>query len=160
MNRILTVALAATAFAATPALAQDTAATFTGPRIGGNLGIADEDLFGTEDFTYGAEVGYDMAAGGAILGLSAEIQASDDIDRELALTARAGARVGNHGLLYVTGGYSNVRAYGINLDGFRLGVGAEVGLGTKGFVKFEQRYGNYEYGLELYQTVLGAGIRF
>jgi outer membrane immunogenic protein len=63
-------------------------------------------------------------------------------------------------LLYVTGGYSNIRAFGVNIDGFRLGVGGELGLGQSAYVKLEQRYGNYQYGLDLYQTMIGAGIRF
>jgi len=162
VNRLLTVALAATAFVATPALAQDASAdaTFTGPRIGVNVGFADDDIFGTESFTYGAEVGYDHAVGGVVLGITGEIQDNDEITRELALTGRVGARVGSKGLVYATGGYSNIRAYGVNVDGFRIGAGAELAVGGKGFVKLEQRYGNYEYGIDLYQTLIGGGIRF
>lgn len=162
MIRTLTVALAATALFAAPAAAQDTttSASFTGPRIGVNVGFADDDLFGTEAFTYGAEVGYDFDAGGAVFGLTGEIQDNDDITRELALTGRVGARVGANGLIYAAGGYSNIRAFGVNVDGFRIGAGAEVGIGQMGFVKFEQRYGNYEYGIDLYQSLIGAGIRF
>jgi outer membrane immunogenic protein len=162
VNRILSVALAATAFVATPAMAQDatTATTFTGPRVGVNVGFADDNIFGTESFTYGADVGYDFAVGGAVLGVTAEIEDSKDITRELALTARAGGRVGNNGLLYVAGGYSNIRVYGINVDGFRLAAGGELGLGRNAYVKLEQRYGNYQYGLDLWQTVIGAGFRF
>lgn len=163
MNRFLTLALAATACVATsPAVAQDAAAghDFSGPRVGVNLGFADDNIFGTEAFTYGADIGYDFAAGGAVLGITAEIEDSKDIKRELALTGRAGARVGSNGLLYVTGGYSNIRALGTNIDGYRLGVGGELGLGQNAYVKLEQRYGNYEFGLELYQTMIGAGFRF
>ena len=160
MNRILSLALAATAFAATPAMAQDAAPTFTGPRVGVNIGFADDNIFGTEAFTYGADVGYDFAAGGAILGVTAEIEDSKDIKRELALTARAGARVGTNGLLYVAGGYSNIRVFGVNVDGFRLAAGGDVASGAKASVKLEQRYGNYQYGLDLYQTMIGAGLRF
>ena len=160
MNRILSLALAATAFAATPAMAQDAAPTFTGPRVGVNVGFADDNIFGTEAFTYGADVGYDFAAGGAILGVTAEIEDSKDIKRELALTARAGARVGTNGLLYVAGGYSNIRVFGVNVDGFRLAAGGELAIGSKAYVKLEQRYGNYQYGLDLYQTMIGAGLRF
>lgn len=162
MNRILTVALAATALSASPAMAQDAAAasSFTGPRIGVNLGFADDDIFGTEAFTYGAEVGYDFDAGGAVFGITGEIQDNEDISRELALTGRVGARIGANGLLYAAGGYSNIRAYGVNVDGFRIGAGAELGIGQNGFVKIEQRYGNYEYGIDLYQSLIGAGVRF
>ena len=161
MTRILTVAIAATALFASPAMAQDAAASsFTGPRVGINFGFADDDIFGTEAFTYGAEVGYDFDAGGAVFGITGEIQDNEDISRELALTGRVGARVGANGLIYATGGYSNIRAYGVNVDGFRIGAGAELGIGQMGFVKFEQRYGNYEYGIDLYQSLIGGGIRF
>lgn len=161
MNRILTLALAATAFVATPAMAQDAAApTFTGPRVGVNVGFADDNIFGTEAFTYGADVGYDFAVGGAVLGVTAEIEDSKNLTRALALTARAGARVGSNGLIYAAGGYSNLRAYGVSIDGFRLAVGGELALGSNAYVKLEQRYGNYEYGIDLHQTVIGAGIRF
>jgi outer membrane immunogenic protein len=159
---MLFVALAATTLVATPAMAQDAAAqtSFTGPRVGVNIGFADDDLFGTESFTYGAEVGYDFDAGGAVIGITGEIQDSDDITRELALTGRVGARVGSNALIYATGGYSNIRVIGVNVDGFRIGGGVELGIGSKGFVKFEQRYGNYEYGIDLYQSLIGAGLRF
>ena len=134
--------------------------TFTGARVGVNVGFADDNIFGTESFTYGADVGYDFAAGGAILGVTAEIEDSKYLTRALALTARAGARVGTNGLLYVAGGYSNLRAYGVSVDGFRLAAGGELAVGSRAYVKLEQRYGNYEYGIDLYQTVIGAGIRF
>lgn len=160
MKKFLSIALAATAFVAAPAMAQNADTTFTGPRIGANVGFADDDIFGTEAFTYGAEVGYDFAAGGAVLGVTAEIQDNKDITRELALTARAGARVGPSGLLYATGGYSNIRVSGINVDGFRLGVGGELAIGGNAFAKVEQRYGNYEYGIDLWQSLVGVGVRF
>lgn len=162
MKRILTVALAATAFVATPAMAQEAAAdsTFTGPRIGANIGFADDEIFGTEAFTYGAEIGYDFDAGGAVLGITAEIQDNEDISRELAVTARAGARVGGKGLVYVTGGYSNIRAFGESIDGFRIGVGGELAIGEHAFVKLEQRYGSYDFDIDLHQSLIGAGFRF
>ncbi len=159
MKKIISLALAATAFVAAPAMAQDTA-TFTGPRIGANVGFADDNIFGTEAFTYGVELGYDFDAGGAVVGVTAEVQDNKDITRELALTARAGAKVGNNGLVYLTGGYSNIRVAGINVDGFKVGVGGELAFGGKGFAKLEQRYGNYEYGLDLWQTLVGVGVRF
>ncbi len=160
MKHLLSIALAATAFVAAPAMAQTAAPTFTGPRIGATVGFANNKVFGTDAFTYGAEAGYDLAAGHAILGVTAEIQDNKDITRELALTARAGAHVGSNGLFYVAGGYSNIRAYGITLDGFRLGVGGEVGIGKHAYVKLEQRYGKYQYGAHLWQSVIGAGVRF
>lgn len=163
MNRILSLALAATAFVATPAMAQGAPAsspTFTGPRIGANVGFYNNTAFGFDEFSYGAEVGYDVAVGGAVLGISGEAQKSNEVDRDLSISARAGARVGGSGLLYVTGGYTNVKTYGIKLNGFRLGVGGELAVGKIGFVKLEQRYNRYDYGIHLWQTVVGGGVRF
>lgn len=161
MKKTLLAAVAATTFAATPALAQDAAdATFTGPRVGVTAGFYNDDVLGFDDFSYGADVGYDFAAGGAVLGVTAEIQDSKDITRELALTARAGARVGPKGLVYLTGGYSNIRAYGVNFDGFKAGVGGELAFGTNVYGKVEQLYSNYEYGVDGWQTRLGVGFRF
>lgn len=162
MKTILSLALAATALVAAPAVAQEAAAapTFTGPRVGVNIGFADDNIFGTEAFTYGADVGYDAAVGRAIVGVTAEIEDSKDITRELAITGRAGARVGSNGLLYVAAGYSNIRVIGINVDGVRVAIGGELGLGKNAYVKLEQRYGNYQYGIDLYQSMIGAGFRF
>ena len=81
-------------------------------------------------------------------------------DNERDRSTLAGARVGSNGLLYVAGGYSNIRVFGVNVDGFRLAAGGELGIGSKAYVKLEQRYGNYQYGLDLWQTMIGAGIRF
>jgi outer membrane immunogenic protein len=159
VKKILSIALAATAFVAAPAMAQDADATFTGPRIGANVGFYNDDVIGLDEFSYGAEVGYDFAAGGAVLGVTAEIQDSKEIKRELALTGRAGARVGPSGLVYALGGYSNIRAVGTNFDGFKVGVGGELAFG-KGFGKVEQIYSNYEAGIDGWQTRLGFGLRF
>lgn len=162
MNRILLAAVAATAIA-TPAFAQDAAPAdkiFEGPRIGANIGFADDDIFGTAAFTYGVEAGYDFDLGGAVAGLTAELQDSDDLDREIALTGRVGVKASSNVLVYATGGYSNLKAYGYKFDGFRLGAGVEFAPTDKMFVKVEQRYGNYEAGAELWQSVLGVGVRF
>ena len=160
MKHLLSIALAATALVATPAMAQTAPSTFTGPRIGATVGFSNDKFFGTQAFTYGAEAGYDIDAGGAVLGVTAEIQDNKYITRELALTARAGARVGSKGLLYVAGGYSNIRAYGVTFDGVRFGAGGELALGKNAYVKLEQRYGRYQYGTHLWQSVIGAGVRF
>ncbi|WP_246333018.1 outer membrane beta-barrel protein [Sphingomicrobium lutaoense] len=157
---IVSAAALAAAFVATPAVAQD-AASFEGARVGATLGLADDDLFGTEEFTYGAEVGYDFAAGDkAIVGFTAELQKSDDIDRELAISARAGVPVGSSALLYGTVGYTNLEVLDIKLDGVKFGVGGEIKLGTNGYAKLEQRYADYELDVHYWQTLIGAGFRF
>lgn len=164
MKRILiAAALAATA---TPALAQEAPAapagtTFTGPRAALELGVADDDIFGTEAFTYGAELGYDFDLGGAVAGVSLGLQDSDDTGREWSATGRIGAKVGSKALVYATGGYSNIKVVDdFKLDGIRVGAGVEVALAPHVFVKAEQRYANYELGAELWQTAVGFGFRF
>jgi outer membrane immunogenic protein len=163
VNRILIAAVLA-ATAATPALAQETAEvqanSFTGFRVGGDVGIADEDILGTEAFTYGAEVGYDFDLGGAVAGVSAGIQDSTDTGRELSVGGRLGAKVSSNALVYGSAAYSNLKAAGFKLDGVRFGVGVEVVPTEHFFVKAEQRYANYELGAELWQTTIGFGWRF
>lgn len=161
MNRILFAAVAAAAVA-TPAFAQDSASTnqFTGARIGANIGVADDSFLGTDSFTYGAEAGYDFDLNGNTVGLTAEIQDSKDLDRELALTARGGTKVAKNALVYLAAGYSNLKVEGFKLDGIRVGAGVEVAPQDNVFVKLEQRYGNYEAGVHLWQTVFGVGVRF
>lgn len=161
--RMIMVAAAAALVAAAPAAAQDTATetTFTGPRVGVNLGFADDDIFGTETFTYGAEAGYDFDFGGAVVGASAEVQDSKDSDREIALTARVGAKPSPNFLVYGLAGYTNLKVFdGLKLDGYRVGLGVEFGFNRNGFAKVEQRYSNYELGVDGFQTVVGVGVRF
>lgn len=152
-------ALAAAAFAS-PAAAQ----TFNGPRVSGHLGFADTGVFGTEIVTYGAQVGYDHhSEGGAVVGLTAEYQNSKDTGRDLSLTVRAGGTAGERVLFYGMGGYTNLGVgsnTGVELDGFRLGAGVEVALGTNAFVNVEQRYSNYQLDVDGWQTVAGIGFRF
>ena len=124
MKKVLIASVAALAFAA-PVAAQESA-TFTGARIGGNVGFADDDVFGDEAFTYGVEAGYDFDLGSAVVGVSAEFQDSSDSGRDLSATARAGGKVGENVLVYVLGGYSNLKIVGVELDGLRLGAGVEV----------------------------------
>ena len=162
MKRILIAAVLA-ATVATPAFAQDAApatTTFTGARIGAEIGVADEDIFGTELFTYGLEAGYDFDLGGAVAGVAVGLQDSDDTGREFSVSGRLGAKVGSSALVYGTAGYSNLKAGDFKLDGVRFGLGVELAPAENFYVKAEQRYGNYELGAELWQTVIGAGVRF
>ena len=162
--RIALLAAVAAFAAAAPAAAQEVASetsTFTGPRIGLNVGFADDDIFGTELFTYGIEAGYDADLGGAVVGGSVELQDSDDTGRDIGITARVGGKVSPNALIYATAGYTNLKPFdGLKLDGYRIGVGGELAFGEMGFAKLEQRYSNYELGVDAFQTVLGVGVRF
>lgn len=96
--------------------------------------------------------------------------------RDLYVGGRAGAVVSPGTLLYAKAGYTNNR-YRVdyedgtaatladfsvreNLDGVRVGAGAEFALGTNAFAKAEYRYSNYEQGFEKHQGLVGFGVRF
>ncbi|MDQ8758016.1 porin family protein [Sphingosinicella sp. LHD-64] len=96
--------------------------------------------------------------------------------RDLYVGGRAGAAVSRNLLLYAKAGYTNGRVrldyddgtaattsdfnIGRNLDGVRLGAGAEYALSQNAFLKTEYRYSNYEDGFSRHQVVGGFGFRF
>ena len=187
--RKLALALLAATGLATPALAQSDAAagdpTFTGPRIGVLAGYdsiragsgEDTDLDGdnqsVDGFLYGVDIGYDLAIGGAVVGVEAEINDSTgkvetnrndpnffgfgrvSKDRDIYVGARAGILASPETLVYVKGGYTNARlnvlaAYNnaeteanYKLDGWRLGAGVERAITGNTYAKLEYRYSNY-----------------
>ena len=152
-----TLALIALAISA-PAAAQD----FTGPRVGVNLGVADDDFLGTDTVTWGIEGGYDLAVGGAIIGAQIEYKDDfgDELGREIAVTGRAGLPMTTSSMVFVSTGYTNLSAGPLDLDGVRLGGGLEFNTDSNLLFKFEQRYNNYEYDVETWQTLVGVGYRF
>jgi outer membrane immunogenic protein len=94
--------------------------------------------------------------------------------RDLYIGARAGFLVGRNVLLFGKAGYTNARyvseyddsaagihdRYGANLDGIRVGTGAQFGLGAHTYFRAEARYSNYEGGGDR-GAILGAfGFRF
>ncbi|MDX3899383.1 MAG: outer membrane beta-barrel protein [Sphingobium sp.] len=185
MKKILVAALLTGSAVATPALAQDTNPTFTGPRVEAILGYdhigAGSDVDnenGRDDqsidgLIYGAGVGYDVAVGGAVLGVEGEITdstaKSDRHDltdqfgfgrvsagRDLYVGARAGILANPQTLVYVKGGYTNQKLSvlagdtnqqtdaAFKLDGWRIGAGVERAIGTNSFAKVEYRYSKYD----------------
>jgi outer membrane immunogenic protein len=96
--------------------------------------------------------------------------------RELFIGGRAGFMVGRNVLLYGTAGYTNARfrvdyddgtapgtndfTYAQNVDGVRVGAGAEFGLGRNAFLRTELRYSNFEGGSDRGQGVAALGFRF
>ena len=159
MKKILLASLATLAFA-TPSYAATAATDFSGPRVNVTGGLADDDVVGDDSFTYGGEVGYDFNLNGVVVGVTGEIQDTDDTGRELAATARIGGVVGGKVLVYALGGYTNLNALGFNFEGYKVGGGVELGLGKKAFVKYEHRYANYDSGVEYHQNLVGLGLRF
>jgi outer membrane immunogenic protein len=168
MKIFASAALAASLLvAAAPAAAQD----FSGPRVAGTVGVVGNDVggFSHGQLTYGVNAGYDHDFGKAVVGGSVEWQDSEDNDigRDLSATLRVGGKVSDKALIYVLGGYTNLSANtssligtDIKLDGARVGLGAEFRLGGKLFLNVEERYSNYELGVDGWQTVAGIGIRF
>ena len=139
---------------------------------------------------YGIGAGYDMQMGGAVVGIEGEAADSSvrqcagartladpricaKAGRDLYIGGRVGARMGDRALLYAKAGYTNAQAKLTsndgtgqttlgkrNLDGYRVGVGAEYAIGNNSFVKTEYRYSNYESGFSRHQVVAGFGFRF
>ncbi|PZU07011.1 outer membrane beta-barrel protein [Sphingomonas sp.] len=93
--------------------------------------------------------------------------------RDLYVGGRVGTVVGGRTLLYAKAGYTNGRykftsddgssrttLARTDLDGVRVGAGAEYALGPNTYVKAEYRYSNYEQGVSRHQLVGGFGMRF
>lgn len=139
---------------------------------------------------YGVGAGYDMQMGGAVVGVEGEYSDSDaracvgartaadprlctKSGRDLYIGGRVGALLTPSVLLYGKAGYTNAQAKltsddgtdqitldKTNLDGVRVGGGAELAVGPNSFVKAEYRYSNYESGVERHQAMGGFGFRF
>lgn len=191
MKKMMTFLTAGSMLAiAAPAYAQDTNEAFTGPRAEVLIGYDqtragstnDNDIDDNDDdqsiegLAYSVGVGFDFAAGGALIGVEGEYMDStadvgfDDGDveafglgnvgagRDFYVGARAGILATPQALIYVKGGYTNARfdvlagnsgdelEANIDTDGYRVGAGAEYAIGTSSFVKLEYRYSNYSGG--------------
>ncbi|WP_294352983.1 outer membrane beta-barrel protein [uncultured Sphingomonas sp.] len=166
-----------TAIAALPAAAQ-TNAPFTGARVealGGYDNLqdgGDGSSEGRDGFVYGVGLGYDVQAGGVVLGAEGEITDSTtrarsynaitagdrfsiNAGRDLYLGGRVGYVISPQAMIYAKGGYTNARVesrYDVgtttfrdhtNLDGFRVGAGLEYNLTPTAYVKGEYRYSHY-----------------
>lgn len=185
--RIGAVALsvAAAAASASPAFAED----FTGFRSELHAGYdAVSSQYTVSGVMAGTGIGYDVAVGkGVILGIEANLDYSSTKDegfafgvsysqvarRDIELSARLGAKLGQRTLGYVKAGYSNAgyegAAAGIGVwayqsgtsDGLRLGLGLEQRLGESWYLKGEYRYTRYGADeVNRNQAILGVGYRF
>ncbi len=120
----------AAAFAATPAVAQDEAKSFTGPRIEATFGYDSTQADGlptsqdsVQGVRVGGAIGYDLPIGstftiGAEAGIGWQVSGSANAlvgatnlhlttGRDLDASLRLGARVAPSTLLYVKAGYAN-----------------------------------------------------
>jgi len=182
-NLVLAAMFAATA--AAPALAQDSAASFSGPRVEGVVGWDRVSNDGHDNgVTYGIGAGYDMRFGNIVAGLETELSDSNvkecqfgavcaSMGRDIYVGGRVGTVLGGRTLLYAKAGYTNARARltgtapdgttiggHTNLDGVRVGAGAEYALTSNAYLKAEYRYSNYQDGFQRNQVVGGFGFRF
>ena len=193
---LLATAAAAFAFTANQASAQE----FTGPRAEITAGYdttnADDGVVATpnkiDGVRIGGAVGYDFAVGDTIrIGAEAGIGflASGDAryaagtssyrlttGRDLDLSLRIGAKVGDKTLVYAKGGWANsqYRARAViggvggptatdvrtNEDGWRIGAGVEHMITDKIYAKGEYRYTNYGNDVSRHQLLAGVGYRF
>jgi outer membrane immunogenic protein len=147
-----------------------------------------------EGVTYGVGVGFDADFGGVVIGAEAELSDSNadfdfddgdvafglDAGRDIYVGGRIGFAVGYNALIYGKAGYTNLKlnahasdgfeelAGSDEVDGYRLGAGAEFLFGRNTYAKAEYRYSNYggygedgfEVDLDRHQFVAGVGARF
>lgn len=126
-----------------------------------------------EDVVFGVTAGYDYeTAKGLVFGIEAEytdsslgVSVSDVFEegdryslnagRDLYVGGRLGFRPGKNGLLYIKAGYTNASieeeyddgtievSAEESFDGFRLGAGGEINLGSNYGIRLEYRYSDY-----------------
>lgn len=139
--------------------------------------LKDNDIF------YGVGVGYDFAVSpGMSAGVDLEYSNSNnrrDFDdgeenveistgRDLYAGGRLTVPISGVADLYAKAGYTNLQIRGegdlgedsVNLDGYRIGAGAQFGIGATTYVGGEYRYSNYEDDLSRHQVALTLGTRF
>ena len=191
MRTILFLAASVSAFSfAQQASAQD----FTGPRVEVTAGYdttnADDGIAATpnklDGLRIGGAVGYDFAVGNTVrVGVEADagfLTSGDNrynagassyritTGRDLGVSLRAGAKVGDKTFLYAKGGWANsqyrVRSTGpvadvrSNEDGWRIGAGVEHMITDKIYAKAEYRYTDYGDDVSRHQVLAGVGYRF
>lgn len=155
----------------------------------------DQDSASSNGVVYGGQLGYDFQTGRAIVGIEGEISGSTtdtrtdnliaagdrfqlDAGRDLYAGARIGIAVSPQAIIYAKGGYTNAQVQSeyrlgtnvvrdtVELDGFRVGAGAEYQLTPQFHVKGEYRYSNYssiegyDTDIDRHQVLGGIGVRF
>ena len=181
MRILSTAAVAALAFAATPAFAQEARPAFSGGHVEAIAGYDSVHGGGEsrDGLLYGIGAGYDLRSGNAVFGIEGEAADSTtddcignvcvDAGRDLYIGGRVGAVVSPNVLLYGKAGYTNARVIATagnvrdatNLDGIRAGAGLEWAIPhTPVSLRAEYRYSNYQDGIERHQGVAGLSFRF
>jgi outer membrane immunogenic protein len=167
----------------------------------GFSGEDDVDDIGGDDSlegaTYGIGVGFDADLGGVVAGAEVELtESSGDFDfdddevtagldagRDIYVGGRLGFVASPNVLIYGKAGYTNLKlranaSDGVTtfrgsdeVDGYRLGGGAEFLFGPNTYGKVEYRYSNYgsfdnnsdvlgDLDMDRHQIVAGVGFRF
>jgi len=167
---------------------------------------ADDIDQSVDGVAYGFGAGYDYDMGSAVIGVEGEYMRSEadtdydttgfttygvsniDAGRDLYLGARVGIKATPNTLAYVKGGYTNAKMdvltsdnttdteTDLNLDGWRVGAGAQFNVSDNLYVKGEYRYSQYQEGeveapsgvesdrfdvdVDRHQFVVGVGARF
>ena len=197
--------VAALAFASSTALAMPAlAAPFEGPYVGMQAGLNRDavgrpgtkfgpvaidhgrnsfagGVFAGYDYSIaprvvvGAEAGLTFAANDAIDGSAGSAPAVIDPKRQIDLSGRAGYLVTRDTLVYVRGGYANVRARttigakaeaisrGSDLQGWTLGAGTERSLTSTVSARVEYRYadlGESHGRFDRHQVLVGLAYHF
>ncbi|RYY47654.1 MAG: porin family protein [Sphingomonadales bacterium] len=193
---LILASASAFAFTAQAANAQD----FTGPRVEVTAGYdstnADDGIAATPNTLDGARiggaVGYDIALGETFrVGVEADagfLVSGDNryasgagnyritTGRDLGVSLRAGAKIGDRTFLFAKGGWANsqyrarVTIVGTtattttdvrsNEDGWRIGAGVEHMVTDKIYAKAEYRYTSYGNNVSRHQLLAGVGYRF
>jgi outer membrane immunogenic protein len=182
-------AVSAAALAAVPASAQTATTAPVGGRVELQLGldrvkVSLDDVGSDQNFkdngtVFGIGGGYDFAVGNNVTaGFDLEatetsIEEGDDFaevegGRDLYAGGRVSFGVSQNATAYVKAGYTNFRVKGKvgdetdseHLGGWRLGGGAQFGIGGRGYLGGEYRYSNYENDVSRHQLVATLGTRF
>jgi len=162
MKNFVFAAVAATvAFAATPAMADNS--NFTGPRVGLTAGYDDvTGSFDANDVVYGADVGVDLPVGeNVVVGLEGTVTNVFEDTRTFGVGARAGYTVTDNLMPFVRVGWANYSdVLNGDLNGVTVGGGLEYALNSAIYTKVEYRYSDFEKGVGNHGALIGVGIRF
>jgi outer membrane immunogenic protein len=170
------------------------AEAFNGPYVGAQLGWDKHDTIG-DGFSYGIIAGYNAKAGEKmVLGFEGNLDfstakekfkqtvggvnytAEGKIGRELGIAARAGYLATPATLLYVKGGYENIRAKVTtsgnipgfaslnslkgNIDALVVGGGVEQALNEKTTFRLGYDYANGSSGYDRHRVLAGVAFHF
>lgn len=186
MRKLFFLALAGAILAGTPARAEGPRVEVRAgwDRLDFDLGNLDRR---SEGVTYGGAIGFDKdLAGGLFAGVegtvdfsSAELVASAASGtayaprRDFGLSFRVGTTIGANAKVFGKIGYANAlfrdqtllpdgthSGKSIYRDGIRLGLGTEVPITQRTYLKAEYDYTNYSGGVQRNQVLTGFGVRF